>query len=153
MSLERLSIVRRTGNLTGVTDQEQHEDGLAQFVVGNWRTRFRESLTSPKRRDKLRSQLPHFSHLDPRFATNVPASEQRAASLATRLRSKGAGDRCHLFSESSRLDGREISLHDALTDLVDGGSAEATFISCVPGRLAYFRDEEPESRYLLEHPS
>ena len=46
-----------------------------------------------------------------------------------------------------------MALHEALTDLVDGGSTEATFISCVPGRLAYFHDEKPESRYLLEHPS
>jgi hypothetical protein len=136
-----------------VTDQEQHEQGLAQFVTGEWRSRFRESLTSPKQREKLRSQLPHFSHLDPRFATQVPTSDQHATDIAARLRSKGAGERCYLLSESTRLDGQEMALDDALADLVDGGSAEATFISCVPGRLAYFHDEERESRYLLEHPS
>jgi hypothetical protein len=136
-----------------VTEQEQHEQGLAQFVTAEWRSRFRESLASAKRRDKLRSQLPHFSHLDPRFATQVPTSEQRAVDVAARLRSKGAGDRCYLLSESSRLDGQEMALDDALTDLVDGGSEEATFVSCVSGHLAYFHGEERESRYLLEHPS
>jgi hypothetical protein len=136
-----------------MSGHQQHEEGLAQFVTGNWRARFRESLSSPKRRDKLRSQLPHFSHLDPRFATKVSTFEQRATSLAARLRIKGASDRCYLFSESPRLDGREVGLDDALRDLVDGGSDEATFISCVPGRLAYFHDEQPDNRYLLEHPS
>ena len=48
------------GTLMVVTDLEKHEQGLAQFVTGEWRSRFRESLASPRRRDKLRSQLPHF---------------------------------------------------------------------------------------------
>jgi hypothetical protein len=135
-----------------VTEQQKHEEGLAQFITADWRRRFRESLGSPKRRNKLRSQLAHFSHLDPRFTTQVPTPEQRATALAARLRRKGAGDRCFLFSESSRLDGQEMALVNALVDLVDGGSDEATFVSCVPGRLTYFHDEEPDSRYLLEHP-
>ena len=48
---------------------EEHERGLARFLVGEWRARFRESLAPAKRRDTLRSQLPHLTHLDPRFAT------------------------------------------------------------------------------------
>jgi hypothetical protein len=134
-----------------VTEQEEHEEGLALFVTGEWRSRFRESFASTKRRNKLRSQLAHFSHLDPRFATQVPTSEQRAVNVAARLRSKGAGDRCYLLSESSRLDGQEMALDDALAALLDGGSEEATFVSCISGRLAYFHGEERESRYLLEH--
>lgn len=132
-----------------VTEREQHEQGLAQFVVPSWRTRFRESLDSPKRRKKLRSQLAHFAHLDPRFATGVPSSEQ--ATLASKLRAKGAGDRCYLLSESSDLDGREMDLNDALAHVFGAGSYDATFVSCLPGRLAYFHDEPPESDYLLEH--
>jgi hypothetical protein len=135
-----------------VTEQQEHELGLAQFIAREWRSRFRESLGSPKRRDKLRLQLAHFSHLDSRFATHVPTREQRATALAARLRRKGAGDRCFLVSESSRLDGQEMALVDALGDLVDEGSDQATFVSCLPGQLAYFHDEEPDSRYLLERP-
>ena len=142
---------RESGSVMDVTEQHQHEEGLAQFITSARRRRFRESLGSPKRRQKLRLQLAHFSDLDPRFTTRVPTPEQAAPALAARLRGKGAGDRCFLFSESSRLDGREMALVDALVDLVDGGSDEATFVSCVPGRLAYFHDEEPESRYRLEH--
>jgi hypothetical protein len=57
-----------------------------------------------------------------------------------------------LLSEDSDLDGRDIALDEVLNTVVDGASHHATFISCVPGRLAYFHDEEPESRYFLKHP-
>jgi hypothetical protein len=139
-------------SLSDVDEREQHERGLALFMVGEWRARFRESLASSKRRDKLRSQLPHFDHLDPRFTTPIPPRERSATILGARLREKGAGDRCYLLSEDADLDGRDLPLDDALVDLVDGGSHHATFVSCVPGRLAYFHDEEPENRYLLEYP-
>jgi hypothetical protein len=136
-----------------MNEQESHERGLALFIVGDWRSRFRESLAPGKRRNKLRSQLPHFSHLDPRFATQVPKGQQRGATLVSLLRAKGAGETCYLLSEDNDLDGREISLREALNKVVDDDSHLATFISCLPGRLAYFHGEEPESRYLLEHPA
>ena len=136
-----------------LTDQERHERGLSLFVVGEWRARFRESLASDKRRSKLRSQLPHFSHIDPRFTTLVPTREQTAAALCARLRELGAGERCFLLSEDADLDGRDLLLDEALATVVDEATHLATFISCVPGQLAYFHDEEPDSRYLLVHPA
>jgi hypothetical protein len=135
-----------------VTEREIHERGLASFLVGEWRARFRESLAPDKRRDKLRSQLPHLSHLDARFTTLVSATEQIGSALGARLREKGAGETCVLLSEDAGLDGRELALEDALVEVVDAPSHLATFISCVPGRLAYFHDEAPGSRYLLERP-
>jgi hypothetical protein len=133
-----------------VTSPEEHEQGLALFISSDWRVRFRESLVSPKLRKKLRSQLPHFDHLDARFATRVSTREQTSAILGPRLRAKGANDRCYLFSENDDFDGREMALDDALAEIVDRGSWSATFICCVPGRLAYFHDENPADRYLLE---
>jgi hypothetical protein len=98
----------------------------------------------------LRSQLPHLSHLDPRFAT--PVREQTARELGAQLREKGAEDRCYLLSEDPALDGRELPLDEALAAVVDGGSHHATFVSCLPARLAYFHDAEPGNRYVLELP-
>jgi hypothetical protein len=133
-----------------VPDREEHERGLARFLVGEWRARFRESLAPAKRRDTSRSQLPHLSHLDPRFTTPVPA--QSAVELAAQLREKGAGDDCYLLSEDPELDSRALPLEEALALIVDGGSQHATFVSCLPARLAYFHEEEPAHRYLLELP-
>ena len=129
---------------------EEHERGLARFLVGEWRARFRESLAPAKRRDTLRSQLPHLTHLDPRFAT--PTHESGRV-LAAQLREKGAEDHCYLLSEDPDLDGRELSLEEALAAIADSGSPHATFISCVPGKLAYFHGKESGDRYLLELPS
>ena len=66
-------------------DTDQHEQGLSRFLVGEWRARFRESLAPGKRRDTERSQLPHVTHLDPRFAKggfSSPDDATRAAALA-----------------------------------------------------------------------
>jgi hypothetical protein len=131
-------------------EREEHERGLARFLVGEWRARFRESLAPAKRRDPSRSQLPHLTHLDPRFATPVQVS---GSELGTQLRDKGAGDRCYLLSEDPDLDGRELALDEALVAIVDGGSQHATFVSCVPGHLAYFHAAEPANRYVLALPS
>jgi hypothetical protein len=133
------------GSLCTVTEQEEHENGLALFVSSEWRTRFRESLHTPKRRKKLRRQLPHFSHLDPRFTTHVPTHEQSSAMLGARLRAKGAAATCHLLSEDDEFDGRRMPLDEALSEIVERGSFSATFISCIPGRLAYFHDENPKA--------
>jgi hypothetical protein len=133
-----------------MAEREEHERGLARFLVGEWRARFRESLAPAKRRDTSRSQLPHVTHLDPRFTT--PAAEQTAVELAAQLREKGAGDKCYLLSEDPDLDGRELPLDEALTAIVDGRSAHATFASCVPAQLAYFHDADPANRYVLELP-
>jgi hypothetical protein len=133
-----------------VDEGEEHERGLARFLVGEWRARFRESLAPAKRRDTLRSQLPHLTHLDPRFAT--PTEAQSAVELGAQLRERGAEDRCYLLSEDPGLDGRELTLDEALVAIVDGESQHATFVSCLPGRLAYFHGAEPGDRYLLELP-
>jgi hypothetical protein len=133
-----------------VAEREEHERGLSRFLVGEWRARFRESLAPGKRRDTLRSQLPHLTHLDPRFAT---PTEESASALVAQLREKGAEDRCFLLSEDPDLDGRELPLAEALAVIVDGGTEHATFVSCVPARLAYFHGAAPGDRYLLELPT
>jgi hypothetical protein len=44
-----------------------------------------------------------------------------------------------------------MDLNDALAHVFGAAAHDATFVSCLPGRLAYFHDEPPESDYLLEH--
>jgi hypothetical protein len=134
-----------------VASSAEHEDGLALFISQEWRRRFRESLASPKRREKLLRQLAHFRHLDHRFTIEVPTRDQKSGLLGPALRMRGAGARCYLVSEDRELDGREMTLDDALAQVQ--GSFLATFVSCVPGRLAYFHGEERESGYILERPN
>jgi hypothetical protein len=136
----------------GVATGAEHEEGLALFISREWRHRFRDWLASPKRRDKVLRRLAHFRHLDHRFTIEVPTSDQKSSVLGPALRARGAGECGYLVSEDGDLDGREMTLDEALAELVDGGSLNATFVSCIPGRLAYFHDEELENRYILERP-
>jgi hypothetical protein len=127
-----------------------HEKGLALFVEPRYRNRFREEFANPRRRDKLRRKLAHFAQLDPRFTEEVKSSKQRGATVESALRDRGAPDRCYLLSEDSELDGRDMLLSDALAEIVDAGSEKATFISCIPGKLAYFHGEGVGNRLILE---
>ncbi len=69
------------------------------------------------------------------------------SALVKLLLGKGAGIKCWvIFWENAELDGKEIDLQTALKETV--GRQMGTFISCIPGKLAYFEDED--GRYILE---
>lgn len=126
-----------------------HEQGLSLFISREWRHRFRESLDQPQRRRKMLMQLYHFRHLDSRFREPVARRHQRSSHLLPILRRRGAPAECYLLSTDETLDGSMVTLSSALLRVVDADSFSATFISCIPGRLAYFHEEEEDNRCLL----
>jgi len=71
---------------------------------------------------------------------------QHAALIHELLVAKGAGPKCWVISEDSEMDGREFDLATALKETV--GRGMGTLISCIPGKLGYFEDEE--DRFILE---
>jgi hypothetical protein len=120
------------------------------FVLRNRRDRYLKLLDTTRGRDKFRSALAHFRDLDPRYATRVSGGDM-AFAIGARLRAKGAGSTCYVLSESAELDDREVPLTQALDEVYARGLG--TFLSCVPGRLAYFEGEEASERYILERTS
>jgi hypothetical protein len=84
-----------------------------------------------------------------RFALQIPSHQQHVANIQDTLTSKGAPKTCYAISEDSALDGKEIPLKDALVSVV--GRGMGTFLSCIPGKLAYFEDED--QRWILERKS
>lgn len=76
----------------------------------------------------------------------IPSNQRNPLALARILRAKGAGATCYVMSENSQLDGREVDLEAALKETV--GAQMGTLISCLPGRLGYFEDED--GRCILE---
>jgi hypothetical protein len=128
--------------------EEQHEEALIRaFVRTERQPRLLSLLGSPKGRAKLRAALPHFSDLDPRYARRVPPAEQQAGAIEALLRRLGAPALCQLLAEDAQLDGREMPLAEALGAVV--GRGMGAFISCLPGRLAYFEAEDAGERYVL----
>ncbi len=124
-----------------------HEEELVKaFFVPTKRERYLEMVSKPKKRKKFLLELAHFKALDPRFCFAVPKGEHTAEQIAAFLTRKGAPPSCWVTSEYADLDGKEMPLVDALQQL--RGRQIGTFLSCVPGRLAYFEDEE--DHWILE---
>lgn len=124
------------------------EQLVRAFVAPHKRERLLKLLASPKGRKKLLHQLHHFHDLDPRLAHRIAPSEQRTHNIHRLLKAKGAPDTCHVMGGEDH-DGRALDLRDALEEVV--GSNVGTFISCIPGKLAYFEGENESERYILEH--
>jgi hypothetical protein len=124
-----------------------HEEATVRaFVIPNRQERYLTFLSNPKRRAKFIAELAHFKALNFTYAKIIPAVQQNATSVAKLLTSKGAGRMCWVISEDSILDARQMDLETALQATI--GRGMGTIISCVPGRLAYFEDED--GRYILE---
>ena len=125
-----------------------HETSLIRaFVQSHRKERLLHLLESKGGRRKLQRLLPHFSYLDERFARLIPAGEQSASAIAGLLRANGAPERCYVMSGDAQLDGRWTQLEDALHHACLGAG---TFVSCIPGRLAYFEAETVGVRYVLQ---
>ena len=126
-----------------------HEEQFAHsFITPEKRERYLSMLDSKRGRKKLRDGLYHCRDLDSRFAHLVPTGEQYSESIERVLKSKGAPDKCYLFSADDKFDGREMLLSEALSEVVDSGSG--TFVSCIAGKLGYFEFEDMKERYILE---
>jgi hypothetical protein len=121
---------------------------IRAFIASERRDRYVGLLASARGRAKLRAGLAHLRDLDPRFARVVPPAEQTPDSVAAHLRSRGAPAECVLLAEDSALDGQRLPLDEALAAVV--GRGMGAFVSCLPGRLAYYEGEEPGERYILE---
>jgi hypothetical protein len=124
-----------------------HEEATVKaFIIPVRQERYLGFLKSPKNRKKFIAQLAHFKHLNPMFTVDIPGNQHKPCSLQKLLIGKGAGSKCWVISENSELDGQEIDLLTALEKTI--GYWMGTFISCIPGKLAYFEDEQ--RRYILE---
>lgn len=130
-----------------MTTPREHEQKLVKsFILPARQSRYLELFAKPKRRNDVTRSLAHFKHLDERYAVPIAPREQNPSDLLRILKAKGAPERCYVTSEDDDLDGKEMSLAGALEAVV--GYDMGTFLSCIPGKLAYFEDEE--DRWVLE---
>lgn len=124
-----------------------HDEAVIKaFVVSVRQNRYLEFVKNPKNRKKFTSQLPHFNYLNAKFVIGIPGNQQHLCSILSLLRERGAGEKCWVISEDSDLDAREMDLETALEQTI--GYQTGTFLSCIPGKLAYFENED--GRYILQ---
>ena len=132
-------------HLCRMTDQEL---GFTDFLAEPSKRRLRALLEAgPHRRKDVRALLDHHVTLDPRFAHPLQGSIAGATAVEAMLREHGAPSDCHLLSADAKLDGRTLSLRDAVAAV--SGSSFGGFISCIAGRLGYFEHEDIKSAQLL----
>jgi hypothetical protein len=125
----------------------EHEKALVRaFIIPQRQSRYLQLLANPRRRGDVTRELAHFKHVDTRFAVSIAPSQSGYAGILNLLKSKGAPETCYAISEDDELDGKELPLSDSLKKIV--GYGMGTFLSCLPGRLAYFEDED--ERWILE---
>jgi hypothetical protein len=129
-----------------------HEQEVVRtFILKNRRERCAFLLADPVGRQKLRDALAHFKWLDERFAHPIPPrTAHSAVELVALLRQKGAGRTVWVISEYKAIDGREMNLEAAIEEV--WGRQCGTILSCIPGKLAFFKDEEMHSERILLHP-
>ena len=63
------------------------------------------------------------------------------------MRKRGAPSTCYVLAADSKLDGREMTLGEALIAIIGMGSG--AFVSCIPGVLGFYEYEGIKSSYLL----
>ncbi|HKT46723.1 MAG TPA: hypothetical protein VJP87_04300 [Candidatus Acidoferrales bacterium] len=121
--------------------REIHEPALVRaFLLPQRQSRYLELLANPKRRRDVTRELAHFKHIDSRWIVPLKPSLLHTAGILEYLKSHEAPDMCYAISEDHYLDGTEMPLLAALKEIV--GRGIGTFLSCVPGKLAYFEDED-----------
>jgi hypothetical protein len=122
-----------------------HEAELIRsFFMPTKRQRYVEFVSKPKTRQKFLRELAHFKSLDPRYAKAVHLNP---AGLISLLKQKRVPDTCWVASENRDIDGKSMPTTDALAEL---GRDMGTFLSFIPGKLAYFENED--GHWILEHP-
>ena len=126
-----------------------HEEAFAKaFLTSEKRARFIQYLADSKRRkemlDRLNQDLPYM----PGFATEVPGEQDFPHELEKLLKAKGAGPTCYVMADRLKADGRELPLREALhlVCLHEYGA----ILSCLPGRLAYYKPAAPAPGLILE---
>lgn len=132
----------------------EHEEGLIRFIDPARKGRFKETLrkvAAGRPRGNVtgvaRYSINHFDGWDVRYAS---LADSPPAEIERVLRAKGAQESCWVISENPDLDGVQLMLRDAVQQVSDPDSWEASVISCIPGRLAYYHDNDDGSYLILE---
>jgi hypothetical protein len=125
---------------------------VSAFIAKNIRDRYRFLLCSsdPRKRSQCLDRLNHCDDFDPRFVTWLPQdprSVTRKLKVADLLRQRGSPECVYVMTAGSAVDGTMISLSDALHEIELAGWG--ALISCIPGKLAYYYDEQGQRHAIL----
>lgn len=126
-----------------------HEEALIRaFMRPERRARYLTLLANPKRRGEMLERLNHHFDFIDELSTPLSGDANMPTKLVAVLRSKGAGATCRVFADEDVSLGRDMRLEEACELAYQ--HFFAIILSCVPGRLAYFKPEDPSHGFILE---
>lgn len=129
----------------GAAEGSHHEEALiAAFISQRWRSRARQQLGGRRRARWISDSE---KAIDPRYVVPIAPSLQKADAIAGLLTSRSGEMLCWTMSENPNWDAKSEILGRALHRIVVGRFV--SFISCEPGKLAYFDGEGPSVRFIL----
>jgi hypothetical protein len=113
------------------------------FIVAAKRDRYATLLGNARRRAAFLDGLNHCHDFDSRYATAPPST----ANVPALLRSHAAPATCRVISDYRKIDGREMSIEEAIREAEASGFG--SLLCWVPGQMAYYVGESGEQRRLL----
>lgn len=99
-------------------DPDPEQATVRAFIIPERRDRWLCGLRNPKQRRKITDRLPHCHDFELRHMHRLPHGEQTASGVLAELTRRGAPSACHVISEDGDLDGKDLSLADALAEVV-----------------------------------
>lgn len=128
---------------------DAHESGfIKSFVIPRKQEKYLQLLSNAKVRKKLLDRFNHCQDLDFAHASVIPPELATQHDLISYLQKKGAPQTVHVIADESELDGQKLSLEAALAFATSHDFA--VVISCLPGKLAFFKPESPSDIYLFQ---
>lgn len=132
---------------------EHEEKFIKSFITKEKQGRYRFLLSSKelKRRIECLDRLNHCGDFNEKrimWLPRDPRSNTRNAEIADILRQNGSPEIVYVLSCSCPADGKMMPLIQAMNETTASGWG--TIISCIPGKLAYYYDEEGERRAILQ---
>jgi len=134
-------------------DKEQEKRIVKRFFAKRIQDRVIFELSSEKKRVEALNRLCHDygKTLLPEYMIEISTPNSDYQEIATLLKKQGAPNECYVISWNEEIDGKKLSINEALKKVV--GYGMPSIVSCVEGSLAYFEAEQEVGsppRFLLK---
>jgi len=117
------------------------------FAIKERQERYLALLKGRKHRAKLLDGLNHDFAYDPSKATRLPAMFREIEPLTSFLAAQYVSPTCYLMADSNDLDGKELRIDVAVTELLNNHFG--ALMICPPKPIALYKEEDPSDLILL----
>lgn len=128
--------------------KELEIEAIKRFVIKERRPRIL-ALIADRNVGEGFGYLAHFvRYLDLRYFKKVPSmsSNREIDFILNEIKQHTSHKRCHVMSEDKSIDGTEMDLKEALSEIVGSGSGSLLILE--KGKIVYYESEEMKERYV-----